>query len=204
MAAYGLVDTSKMFMGGSSRIGFGAVRTAVNALLPTHNGAPLSIPDIEATLYANWINGMSKAEQKAAAKALIRLCINEASAASMARATGLDSKTFTELARTVTQGSEPSAQQLELLGTFDVIVSAKLDAAYERGDQLYRNANKALGAAVALGLSVIAAPMTASGPDTDWGTAILIGLLAAPVAPVSKDLSTALTNVVKTLQAARR
>lgn len=204
-AAYGLVDTGKVFKGGSSRFGFGPIQATVEALLPDAEGAPLFPSDIRATLFANWINGMAKADQKSAAKALIRLCITPKTAPEMARATGLDPTAFTALADAVAKGIDPTQEQLDLLGTYDVIVSAKLDAAYERGDQFYRNANKTLGAILGFGLSLLAAWMTtAAGAPTDWGTAVLVGLLAAPVAPVSKDLSTALTTAVKALQGARR
>lgn len=200
ITAFGLVDTLKAAWGGPSRFGFVYVRDAVKVLLPGDTHLALKVEEINATLLANWINGVAKPEQKATAKSLIRLCITEETAGEMADKVGLDGKAFAELAGAVAKGAALTPEQLELLGRFDVVVSAKLDAAYERGDQLYRNANKALAAGLGLALALVAARLA----DMDMGQAFLIGLLSAPLAPVSKDVASALSSVVQTLKAVKK
>src|SRR5262245_32560916 len=77
-AAYGRVDASKAVAGGMSNPGFGYIRTAVKPLIGGADGAgggatAFGPVQILATLRANWLNGVAKADQKAKAKSLIRL-----------------------------------------------------------------------------------------------------------------------------------
>ncbi len=95
-----------------------------------------------------------------------------------------------------------------LLDRFDQIVTALLDGAYQHADQAYRNAAKAWAVAVSLALAIFGGWLLPHS-DPYWGTpefwqAVIVGLLATPLAPVSKDLANALGAGVKALQAARK
>src|SRR5207249_4183215 len=75
-AAYGLVDASKAFGGGISNAGFSHIREAVVPLIGAPEPAAAQMfgrKDVLATLLANWLNGVPKADQKAAAKSLIHM-----------------------------------------------------------------------------------------------------------------------------------
>ncbi len=75
--AYGLVDASKSIFGGPSTRGFAVIKKKLkpfDVALGELGGAPWE------TLKANWINGVPKADQKATAKSLIRLCLSAKSA----------------------------------------------------------------------------------------------------------------------------
>jgi hypothetical protein len=87
-AAYGLVDASKFIAGGMSNPGFGFIRKAVRPLLGA--AGDYGPEQILATLKANWLNGMAKADQKAVAKSLIRLGLTSGKAELLAKATGVD------------------------------------------------------------------------------------------------------------------
>ena len=104
---------------------------------------------------------------------------------------------------------------MNLLGRFDAVVSAILDAAYERGDQQYRNTAKAMAALIATVLAVIAGgiiffSIEKSPTVTDYISsgffllAALVGLISTPLAPVAKDLTSSLQAAVKAVNAARR
>jgi hypothetical protein len=215
-AAFGLVDATKAFGGGVSNAGFGSVRQAVtpfigNAGGPTRDGAAaFGRDDILATLRANWINGVAKADQKAAAKSLIRLCLTHANAASLAEAVGVDAASLTQIARNIENGTPLTTPDLNLLGRLDAIVSARLDEGYERADQEYRNAAKLLAALIALALAVIGGALVTAGGVIDYVSswrlplAILIGAVSTALAPMAKDLSTALVAAVNAITAARR
>ena len=62
-----------------------------------------------------------------------------------------------------------------------------------------------IGAAIVLAL---AAAVMLHAPAGNWpqdiGEALLVGLLATPLAPVAKDLSSALATAVNTLQLAKK
>lgn len=202
-AAYGLVDSSKAAWGGISNLGFGYIRNAVQSIIgkATASGAVFGPTEIIETLRANWLNGVSKADQKAKAKALIRLMLTPDTAQAMATATGINAANLRVAAQRVRNDEDLAPQDLKALGAFDVVVSATLDLGFERGDQLYRNAAKvaAFGCAIAL---------AASGSYFVFGTVrpidIFIGVVATPLAPIAKDLSTSLSAAVKTVSTLKR
>jgi hypothetical protein len=216
-AAYGLVDASKALGGGLSNPGFGYIRDAVTPLItvPDAGTAVFGPPQILATLRANWLNGMAKADQKAVAKSLIRLMLKPTTAGAMARATGVNPDHLTVAAQHIQDNDIITDQDTRALGSFDVAVSATLDLGYERGDQFYRNVAKVAAAACAIVLAIVggwivygdkAAACGAVRCSTgDWlPLAILLGLVATPLAPVAKDLSTSLQAAVKAVGVFRR
>jgi hypothetical protein len=78
----------------------------------------------------------------------------------------------------------------------DLIMTATLDEAYQRADQLYRDGTRAWAMMVSILLALLAghllhAPLAAS---------LLAGILATPLAPIAKDLSTAVATAVSTLK----
>src|ERR1700750_772243 len=79
-AAFGLVDITKFFGGGVSRLGFGYVRAAVMPYIgvAAQQGTALGTGRVIEPLRANWMNGMAKPDQKAAARSLIRLMLTPA------------------------------------------------------------------------------------------------------------------------------
>jgi hypothetical protein len=207
-AAYGLVDATKVFGGGVSRAGFGHVQQAVApyiAFAGADAGA-FGTEQIVETLRANWMNGMAKADQKAIARSLIRLMLKPDSAEAMARRAGVAPAQLKAAAEHV-YGNQPlTGADTNALGAFDVAVSAALDLGYERGDQLYRNMAKIVAGVFAVGLTVVATVLVNGAATTlrQLVIAILVGVVATPLAPVAKDLASALQTAVKTVGGLRR
>ena len=202
-AAFGLVDASKVFGGGVNHIGFGGIRTAIRQL--TDAGEPvnaLSQKKILATLKANWMNGTHLGSQKAIAKSLIKLSLSPRSAHAMAVEIGVDPDALKIVAAKIAVGTSLSSPESDVFARFDLIVTALLDEAYQRSDQFYRNWTRALAALVAVALALAGGRML--HPAVDWPLAVLVGLLATPLAPIAKDLATALAAAVTTLQLARK
>jgi hypothetical protein len=205
-ASYGLVDVSKAFGGGVSNCGFARIAAVMRRLYPAGPG-PLGLAEVQDALRASWLNGKPMSDQIAQARGLIKLRFDPAGAASLAVATGLEAARLSVVAGKLDQGIPLDDADTAVLNRFDDIVTALLDGAYQHADQSYRNAAKAWSVAVSLVLAVVGGwllPRT----GTYWGSqeflqAIVIGLLAAPLAPVSKDLANALGAGVKALQAVR-
>lgn len=90
-----------------------------------------------------------------------------------------------------------------------------VDGAYQRADQIYRNATKAWSVLVSVILAVLGGflvlwDQTGAAPSfgdylasPDLYQALLAGLLATPLAPISKDLASALGAAVKAMQLVR-
>jgi hypothetical protein len=202
-AAFGLVDASKVLGGGVNHLGFTGIRGAIRQL--TDAGEPvnaLSQKKIVATLEANWMNGTQLGSQKAIAKSLIKLNLHPRNAVALAEATGVDAAVLKIVAAKIAEGTSLSSAESDVFARFDLIVTALLDEAYQRGDQFYRNWTRALAALVAVALAVAGGRML--HPAVEWPLAVLVGLLATPLAPIAKDIATALATAATTLQLVKK
>ncbi|MGA2357096.1 MAG: hypothetical protein ABSG02_21590 [Terriglobales bacterium] len=209
-AAFGLVDATKALWGGVNHIGFGAIKTTVASLTPGNPTNALSQQKIIETLQANWFNGTDLGSQKSIAKSLIKLNLNAANAAALAAATGVDSATLTTVATKIAAGTPLVGNESDVYARFDLILTALLDETYQRSDDFYRNWTRAIAGIVAVALAVVGG-LTLNGvtPNgkVDWlniGKSVMVGLLATPLAPIAKDLSTALATAVNTLQLVKK
>jgi hypothetical protein len=200
-AAYGIVDATKALGGGVSRVGFGDIKGVVSKLIPRkQEGSPSALgqESVLATLRANWMNGMAASDQKSIAKALVKLNLTTDTANELAKVTGVNEAILADIAKKLSTKEPLTDEQTDVYGRFDLSLSALLDQAYQRGDQRYRNSAKLLAVAVSLLLSL-------AGTETVLGSgnvrlAILVGLLATPLAPIAKDLASAIQAGAKVAQ----
>jgi len=199
-AAYGLVDCTKAFGGGVSLCGLAYIHKSLAPLLPdTTIGTPtseLSRDKIFETLKSNWINGMASSDQQAIAKSLIKLRIDAASAPFFAQKTGVDPAVFQTVINNMSTGTALTPAETDVYGRFDLVLTTIIGQAYQRADQQYRNNAKLL----AIPFSVILAVFAAYLLNNPLGPAFLIGLVATPLAPVAKDISSAVQTAVQALQ----
>jgi hypothetical protein len=210
-ASFGLVDVCKSFWnGGPSSAGFSYIEKALapfGSALAQGAGAHWAH-----MLKSHWINGAALDDQKAKAKALIRLGLTPHTAATMAKAPSLaeriDAAAFELAATKIADGEHLTEVDLNVLGRFDAMVSAALDAGFERADQRYRSVARLLACLIAIVLAVLAAwlidgqahkPVTVS----DIAIAVFIGLVSTPLAPVAKDLAKTLNTAAAAFKAAK-
>ena len=170
---------------------------------------PLGRASAVETLRAIWLNGTPLADQKAIAKYLVKLCLNADTAAHFAEVTGVNPKILTSVATKLSSGEKMEQHETDVFGRFDLVLTAYLDKGYQRADQSYRNKAKAWSMAVSVILAFLGG-WAINGDlinyfwSFDMGKALLTGLLATPLAPVAKDLSSALSAGVKAVQLARK
>ena len=203
-AATGLVDTTKVLAGGMSRAGFGYIKQLIARMVgqpaAAAPGTGLTPADIHETLLANWMNGMETGAQKAIAKSFVKLHLNPATAAALAKETNVDAQALVSVAQKLTavdtqgsaQNSGLTTVESDAYGRFDLALSALIDRAYERADQFYRNSCKALACLIAVGLAFAgnyALPQELQLPS--WQL-VIVGLIATPLAPVAKDIANAI------------
>jgi hypothetical protein len=216
LASFALVDTSKVGRkGGVSNSGFVFIERAVKRFLPGEKRSPpnssgdRSVLDI---LHANWIAGMALGDQKAVAKSLIKLRLTEDTAGQFAKAGGVDAAVLKSVAAKMTSGVELAPAELNVLGRFDLALTAFLDEGYQRADQKYRNVARTSAMVVSVVLAVLGgwavadnatAYFLGKGTLNVW-TAALCGLLATPLAPIAKDLASALQAGVKVAQSLKK
>ncbi len=208
-AAYGVVDATKGFGGGISNRGFGDIKDVISKLIPPNSAnvspdAALNLGSALRTLRANWLNGMLLGDQKSVAKALIKLNLTPGSASQMAAATGVDKDVLASIATKMGSSTSLSPQETDVYGRFDLLLSALLDQGYQRADQRYRNSAKLLAVFIAILLAILGGRIVVGDTFFSNGSevvrAVLAGLLATPLAPIAKDLSSAIQAGAKAAQ----
>jgi hypothetical protein len=227
-AAFGLVDSFKALPGGGiSRCGFKHVRSAIEKLTPpvaALNNTELGREAILATLESQWINGVDKSNQISIAKSLIKLRLTPDTAPALAAATGVKAEVLTEVARKIQEGisdapapagSLPGQQdknllsprELDIYGRFDLLLNTLLDQAYQHADQRYRNIARASAIPVAVLLAIVGACLVfninctnLTGNLDKLGMAVLTGLISTPIAPIAKDIASAISTAAQALQ----
>jgi hypothetical protein len=196
-AATGLVDTTKLFGGGVSRVGYATIKQQLKPFEPLL----VSIPERASyeTIYGLWINGAAIEDQKAKAKALIKLGFAPDTVTAMAKATKLPEVDLESLAAHIAKGCALTPPQVNIYGRLDGILSAVIDAAYEKADQHYRNAAKTLAAVIAIALALVGgyAVNQSTEPQISYWLFFVMGLVATPLAPVAKDITTAINTAVQ-------
>jgi hypothetical protein len=207
-AAYGVVDATKGVGGGISNRGFGDIKKVVTRLIPRSGAgdqqAAVSLDSSLRTLRANWLNGMALGDQKSVAKALIKLNLTPGNAHHMAEATGVAKDVLAAIAGKLGTNAALTQTETDVYGRFDLLLSALLDQGYQRADQRYRNSAKLLAVLVAIilalagGRIVVGQAFFSSGGEVC--RALLAGLLATPLAPIAKDLSSAIQAGAKVAQ----
>lgn len=219
-AAFGLVDASKAVFSSINRMGLKHIEQVVTELTPDQTGvdqAGAALParpvnalprqNVLETIAANWVNGNDLGSQKSIAKSLIKLHLSEGNAAAVAAKTNVDPGVLKSVARKISSGDSLSQPESDVYARFDLIVTALVDEAYQLSDQVYRNRTRTLAAFIAV-LLAVAAGWSLTGA-TFWGSSdfplsILVGLLATPLAPIAKDLSSALAAAVNTMQLVKK
>ena len=218
-ASFALVDTTKIGAnGGISNFGFASIEKAVRQFFP---GVTRLSPDGKAgaasdakklldILHGHWINGSALADQKAIAKSLIKLRLSEDSSANFAAATRVDANVLDHVGSKMSNGEQLSDQEMNVLGRFDLALTAIIDEGYQRADQCYRNNARAMACAVAVVLAVLGGLAVADVSVADYFVKFeflkyaLCGLLATPLAPIAKDVANGLAAGVKVAQAIKR
>jgi hypothetical protein len=201
-AAFGLVDAFKVLPGGGiSSAGFKFIRQAIFNLVPdvaSLNGTGLSRDSIVYTLQSQWINGTAAAAQINIAKSLIKLRLTPDTATALAKATGVDAGILSQIAASIQSATPLTTPQTDVYGRFDLLLTTLLDQAYQRADQRYRNVAKFAAIPMAVALAVIAARVIPN--QVTYSQAVLIGLIATPIAPVAKDIASAISTAAQAIQ----
>lgn len=201
-ASFGLLDATKWFGGGVSNLGAPALRRALTAF-EDPLAAALGPDEWWPVVRASWLNGVAKDEQKAKAIALIKLGLSPRTAPMIAAASHVDPEALTAVARKLQDGEGLTDADLNVVGRMNATVEALMDAAFERSDQQYRNGCRFWAGVAAVGLAIAAWWLWPSDKGPTFWQALIVGLLAVPVAPLAKDLTSGLSAAVGALKAAR-
>jgi hypothetical protein len=212
-AAFGLVDVTKGFWLKMGNTGFGFIEAA---LAPFSNAMQRATgTDGTRLVWSHWINGRETAEQKTIAKSLVRMGLDGVTAPEIAKSVNVDGAALAAVVTKLRAGQDLEQTEIALLGRVDSAIDARLDAAFERADRRYRSVARNIAAGYSVILSVIAGaslyasyctdPTKCPGflSSTDLVLSIVVGLVAVPLAPISKDLVTGLKAAVTAFKTAK-
>jgi hypothetical protein len=221
-AAFGLVDAIKPM--GVNHIGFTRISHGVKGLTPGPAAPPMNgdagnaltpanaLPQAKIldSLKANWYNGTDLSSQKSIAKSLIKMGLTAGNASALAAATGVGAELLKNVATKIANGEKLEPNESDVFARFDFSLTALLDELYQHADQVYRNWTRILAAIIAVTLAFIGGWTLNDGAfgsyigSNDMVIALIAGLLATPIAPIAKDISSALSTAVNTLQAIKK
>jgi hypothetical protein len=212
-AAFGLVEALKPIFGSINRMGLKHIQQTVSLLTPAQSGDPQNVlpqKNILDTIEANWINGTDLSSQKAIAKSLIKLHLSPDNAGAVAKAANVDPNLLQSIAHKTAAGTQLLQAESDVFARFEVIVTAMLDEAFQSSDQVYRNGTRTLAAFLAVVLAVAGAwslegqVLWSAQHWHDIALAVLVGILATPLAPVAKDIANALSTAANTMQTVKK
>lgn len=205
-AAFGIVDGFK-FIDNWAAAGFKQIRKTLGEALfnSMHNAYGNGF---EAFLRAQYINGRSSGEVVRSLRQGVRLGLTGENAAQMASSLGhIDPETLQEAASKVDEGTELNNKQRSIIARFEVALDARVDAALALAESKYKAVMQVRASIVAIVLSVIGsiAIHIEVAEDTgklmhtfnfeDFVIALIVGVVAVPLAPIAKDVASALQSV---------
>jgi len=223
-AAMGLVDSAKALPFISvNKIGFNHIKSQVQALTPGTSANALSQAKVIDTLRANWYNGTALTDQKSIAKSLIKVGLSSATAPALAAATGVDATVLGSIAAKIISGAQLVAPEPDVNARFDFVITALLDEVYQSADRAYTTGTRIWAAFFAMVLAFVGGwsmnggwlcqdVVDAKGVvlihhflwSTNFWLSVLVGILAVPLAPIAKDVSSALATAVNTMQSIKK
>lgn len=217
-AAFGIVDGMK-WLAWLGEAGFSHIRRLV------HSGFAVALEkaygsDFERLLRAQYRNRDSKDEILRTLRQGIRLGLTADTAAELAKVVGVVSA---EQLRDVAE-SLHSADQSEdgvrmkdahrgLLGRFELAADTRIDAALALADDTYRASIRVWAGVVAVVLAEATALALVGAPDAAWTIAgaptragqpqwllaLIIGVIAVPMAPIAKDVASGIAAAARAL-----
>ena len=210
-ASFGIVDGLKTLpVVGISNSGYTFIQRGIQEFFPKakRSTAQGDLKILFDTLHGNWINGRELDDQKAIAKSLVKLRLDSNTATQFATATGVDKTILAQVGAKMSNNTPLDPTETNTLGRFDLALSAILDDAYQHADQRYRNWAKLTASFVAILLALAGGSTLVKGSEAYLGTSqmwlcLFAGVLAAPLAPMTKDVASALQAGVKAAQAFR-
>jgi hypothetical protein len=116
-------------------------------------------------------------------------------------ATGhVDPASLAAIVGAVEAGTPLTADQVNLLARFGAVIDAALDAGFERWDQECQTTARLLAGVVAVVLALVANQLWQL---TTFWDALLVGLIAVPLAPIAQDLTSGLSAAAAALKDGR-
>jgi hypothetical protein len=204
IAAFGAVEIARSIFPSIDLIGFKEIKLMVVRLTPEDGELPQNIlprADILESLEANWKIGADVIYQRETAKSLVKIHLSPNNAAATATSVNIDPNLLRYAAVSLNTGESLPKADHNIYKRFELVVSALLDQAFQGASRTYRNSMKFWAAVICVifsfsGCAGLEGLLFWNHPK-DILMALMGGLVAAPIAPLAKDVSSAVSTAVR-------
>lgn len=192
-ASFGIVEGLKWTIVGLS--GFRQIRKllgdpVMEALRVAYGPEYMSL--LKAQYRANRISGDLPRSLRQGA----RVGLTPSTAEALANQVGVVSKAeLKTVAAALQKGKNLTDSQRNVLGRYELALDARIDAALALANDKYIGYIRVLASVVSIGIA-LAVRQAAGG---EWLTAVIVGVAAVPIAPIAKDLASALQSAAKAM-----
>ncbi len=188
VAAFGIVEGFKG--AGLGLLGFGQIRKILgaqvfNALRIAYGDDYLSV------LKVQYRTGRSSGDLTRNIRQGARIGLTPDTAEELAKSVGvIDPKDLIAVAEAIRAGEDLNEEQVGVLGRYELALDARIDAATAMASYQYANSMRVAASVVAVVIALAVAPLVGA----NWLTALVVGVAAVPIAPIAKDLATAIQS----------
>ena len=205
VASFGIVDGLKWTFFGTA--GFKSIMKLIRPAAPAL--AVAYGDDFEDMLREQYRDGRDHGVCRTTIRQGIRIGINSDNANQVIRvAPVVNGHHMVAITEQLEAGNALSPEQESILGRFELALDSRLDAAFGKASTNYRSTARCGAGLIAIAISLatagyLAMEATADGQgaiDHLWLRALIVGFVAIPLAPVSKDLAGALASAGKALK----
>lgn len=198
IAAFGIVDGLKWTFAGT--FGFSTILKMVQ---PAADALALAFgPEWKDILKEQYRNGRAKGTARATIRQGIRIGLTGDNARDVCRiAPVVAPDDLAAVVDKMRHGDDLSDVDQGILGRFELGLDARLDGAFGKAEAQYVGYARALAGVIAVAASLVAAGYLAEQSSVShiWLRAVIVGFVAVPLAPISKDVANALTAAGRAL-----
>lgn len=115
-----------------------------------------------------------------------------------------------DVAAKIISGGSLLPAESDVNARFDFVITALLDEVYQSADRAYTTGTRVWAGIFAVALAFVGGWSLNGGPlagywwSPDFWLSLVAGILAVPLAPIAKDISSALATAVNTMQAVKK
>jgi hypothetical protein len=194
-SAFGIVEALKWTPLGLA--GFGRI----TRLLGAPAAAALEVaygPDYLTLLRAEYRAGRHEGRLATTIRQGVRVGLTPSTAGDLATLSGVvDGSALQDVADVLQSGAELSAEQRSVLGRFELALDARIDAALALAADRYAGSLRMAASFVAIVIAMLVGVEFGQGPLLS----LVIGIAAVPIAPIAKDLSSAIKSARQAMPA---
>ncbi len=200
-AAFGIVEAFKWTPLGLA--GFGQITKTLGRLMETLEEAYGA--DYLHLLKSQYRTGRAKGDLRRTIRQGVRVGLNADNAARMAAFVGVTDKESLKAGTAILKsGDELKNEVRNAIGRFELAVDTRIDAALSLAQSDYVGTMRIAASTVAIVLALVAAYyLDADKFDIQWVKAFIVGIVAVPLAPIAKDVATALRSAGKAVKAVK-